>query len=238
MARENGVAAAQEFFKPLQDAIVVAKGIRDRDTSASWQRNKASSSQSERLAVTNKTAATLESIASDVNVPNDRASRSVSIDHGLESKVPGTAEWLRPTDDRTIDPKHKSMASLQRYLQDSEIDEDLTQSVPTSMTSALQEAIKTDSVDQLKVIIANDPNSISSVDESGNTPLLLAAHHGQLEVFRYLLGRENPRASVYNKSGQTALHLLTMFDDKHVNEFVVLLIKSGADILHEALPQG
>ncbi|TQN64394.1 Receptor protein kinase-like protein [Colletotrichum shisoi] len=236
MARENGVAAAQEFFKPLQDAIVAAKGIRDRDKSASWQRNKTTSSQYERQAVTDATAATLESITLDANVPNARASGSVSINHGLEPKVPGTAESLRPPGDRTINPKHKSMASLQRYLQDSEIDEDLTQSVPTSMTSALQEAIKTDSADQLKVIMANDPNSISSVDGSGNTPLLLAAHHGQLEVFKYLLGRDNPGASVYNKSGQTALHLLTKFDDKHVNEFVVLLVKSGADILHEALP--
>ncbi|TKW55992.1 Triple functional domain protein [Colletotrichum tanaceti] len=243
MARENGVAAAQEFFNPLQEAIVVAKGTRERDKSAGsgtrCQRNKTTSSQSERRPVANTTAATLESITSDANVPDKRASGSVkqgSIRYGLEPRVPGTAEWLRPTDDRTIDPKQKSTASLQRYLQDGDGNEDPTRSVPTSMTSALQEAIKSGSVDQLQGIIANDPNSISSVDESGNTPLLLAAHHGQPEVFRYLLGRENPRTSVYNKSGQTALHLLTKFDDKHVQEFAVLLVKRGADILHEALP--
>lgn len=233
-ARNLGVAAAQDFFQPLQEAIVVALKNQTRDG----------------LAFVEKQRHTLRNQQSSTNtisnVQNNVLGRQ-SEDNGASTTIGEKNQALTPTrsafhpTDESDTVQNQGIVpdpntSFQRYLEVSNANPQSTPSIPLPVPSHVRDAITTGSVHQLRHIITSDPSLINSADEWGNTPLLLSAHHKQLEVLRYLISHPDINASAHNKYGQTALHFLAHFEDEHVVDFVLPLVNMGTDLFRDALP--
>ncbi|KAF6825145.1 hypothetical protein CPLU01_10433 [Colletotrichum plurivorum] len=198
LARDRHVSAGQEFFKPLNEAIAVARGAHDNGDATS----------AEQINVDFEGEAKITALDSNIALPplqvDDCRNGGTSGQHSTS-----TAGNLAESDTaQGRIPEASIEELLRKYL-----DEDRTNTKSDSparpeMNDRVRDAIKTGSVDQVRDSINSHPAQIDSVDEHGNTPLLLAAEYRQVGVLRYLLSHPGVEAHAHNNSGQTALHSL------------------------------
>ncbi|KAF6807634.1 hypothetical protein CSOJ01_08075 [Colletotrichum sojae] len=224
LARDHHVSAAQEFFKPLQEAIAVAKEAQINDNMASVEQVNAS----------------LEGESSTKTTANDVNATLSQTQPGLRSGEERSEQRSTTTIDTLADTNHSQDPSieaiLQKYLDDSKSNPNSAAPTSPAMADHVRHAIETGALNQLRESINSDPAQINSIDVHGNTPLLLAADHKQVSVLRYLLSCPDVEVQAHNNSGQTALHFLAEFEDEYMAEFVESLASKGIDLSREALP--
>lgn len=234
VARELGVAAAQDLFKPLQEAIAVALRAQSRDGAAFVEKQGLTFRDQQ---PSNNTMSNIETIISGLQA-EDNGETTIIDQEGHTLRLSGSA--VRTTDDSNtlqkedIVPDANSL--FQKYFEVGNTNQHSMPSIPEPVPSHVREAIEAGSVGKLRDFVTRDPSLLNSVDERGNTPLLLAAHHKQFEILRYLISHPDTNASAYNKSGQTALHFLAHFEEERAVGFVLPLVEKGIDLLREALP--
>jgi hypothetical protein len=96
----------------------------------------------------------------------------------------------------------------------------------TSLASAgpVHDAARRGELMRVKDLLAEDETLVDAVDQSGHTPLALAAAYARWDVFRFLLGEGADAAAVNQKTSATALHAVCYHD---VPAMVELLFKHG-----------
>ena len=98
--------------------------------------------------------------------------------------------------------------------------------VSTTFSQELFDALKNNDLTKVMALLKDNPQLISSRDESGNTPLHLAVKQKQFETVSYLLGKGADVNGV-NRNQQTPLHVSSYLGDPGIT---VLLIEKGADV--------
>ena len=86
------------------------------------------------------------------------------------------------------------------------------------------EAVKNIDIVSLNVLLAEDA-SVDTVDEAGNTPLMLAAKIGNPRMTRIILVHD-PVIDARNNEGETALMIASRYGAVHIVE---QLLRKGAD---------
>lgn len=82
------------------------------------------------------------------------------------------------------------------------------------------------SVDYTSInVLLNDGTDIDTVDQQGNTPLMIAAKVGNPRILDIILSHE-PNINKQNKKGETALMIAS---EAGLNQFARKLIDHGAD---------
>ena len=72
------------------------------------------------------------------------------------------------------------------------------------MSAALFDAIRSNSIEQVKDILQDHPDGVHDKDQRGSTPLLLATYYGHKEIVDVLLSHK-PEINAQDGSGNTAL---------------------------------
>ncbi|KAL1846416.1 hypothetical protein Daus18300_014259 [Diaporthe australafricana] len=233
VARELGVTAGRDLFKPLQEAIVVAMEAQSHKEAAfpGKPRLNFRNQQSSNNIVSNT-----ETSVSDLQA-EDNGERTIGQE---EHTSRPSRSAVHTTDESNVLQKQivapETNALCRKYFDGSNKLAQSLPSMPLPMPSHVRDAIEAGSLNQLRDIITREPSVLDSADEQGNTPLLLAAHHKQLGILRYLISHPDIKASAHNKFGQTALHFLAHFENESVVDFVLPLVDNGIDLLREALP--
>lgn len=94
----------------------------------------------------------------------------------------------------------------------------------TRVADTVIEAVRNIDIVSLNVLLAEDA-PVDTVDESGNTPLMIASQIGNPRMTRIILAH-NPEINVRNSDGETAL----MIAARHgVTQIVEQILGSGAD---------
>jgi hypothetical protein len=104
------------------------------------------------------------------------------------------------------------------------------------MPRELAEIVSEGTCEQLCQYLEQNPEYLNSQDADGETPLVRAARHQQLDMLRLLGDKLGSDASINTRAGRTVLHFLSSFDETSVRELVPPLVRCGADLYHEALP--
>ena len=99
-------------------------------------------------------------------------------------------------------------------------------SVPTISSQELFDALKNNDLPKVKTLLKDNPQLLSSRDESGNTPLHLAVRQKQNETISYLLS-EGADVNCANTNQFTPLHLSSNLGSLEITR---LLIENGADV--------
>lgn len=97
-------------------------------------------------------------------------------------------------------------------------------STPTTIKDNIFTAIRSIDYTSINVLLSEGTN-VDTVDEEGNTPLMIAAKTGNLRIMDILLNH-NPNINLQNKNGSTALIMAAKTGQLHV---VKKLIRNGAD---------
>lgn len=93
------------------------------------------------------------------------------------------------------------------------------------------EAIKRGDLNTIKQITEQDPDIVNQTDEYFDTPLLLAAYKGKVDITKYLV--ENGADIHYHNGsdGNTALHNAALGDNiKNALEIIIYLVSQGAGL--------
>jgi hypothetical protein len=232
VARGHGIVAAQDFFEPLQGAIAKGKELRERDEARFSERQLAYANvkNESKEQEGHEKGKDLASKQSNSQTPTDEP---LAPEPQLSEKAPTDQNETayHTTNSTFVNP---SSTAFERYLSQS----GQTRSVSVPMSEDVRKAITRGEVERLRDLLMEYPDAVNSVDQDGNTPLLLAADKKQLTVLQYLLSHPDVTAGVHNNAGQTALHLIADFDenDEQVINLAPQLVAKGADLLHEALP--
>lgn len=228
VARDHHVSAAREFFKPLQEAIAVAKEPQANDNVTS----------AEQVNTSLEGVPSMEKTAVDVDTTLSQTQVGFSSREGFgeQRSTKTTGTLADPNTVHSQSQERSIEALLEKYLDDSKSNPNPATPASPAMADHVRQAVETGSLNELRESINSDPTQIDSIDGTGNTPLLLAAEHKQLGVLRYLISCPDVDVHAHNNSGQTALHFLVEFEDEHVAEFVGLLAGKGIDLSREALP--
>ncbi|MRR21609.1 hypothetical protein EG830_01345 [bacterium] len=99
-------------------------------------------------------------------------------------------------------------------------------SASTIFPQELFDALKNNDLPKVKILLKDNPQLLSSRDESGNTPLHLAARQKQYETVSYLLS-EGADVNCVNTNQVTPLHISASIGSP---EITGLLIGKGADV--------
>lgn len=232
VARGHGIVAAHDFFEPLQGAIAKGKELRERDEARFSERQMAYAKikNGSKEQQDHEKGKDLVSKESNSQTPTDKPLAP----EPQPSEVAPTDqnETAKHTTDSTF--VNPLSTAFERYLSQS----GQTRSISIPMSEDVRKAITRGEVERLRDLLMEYPDAVNSVDQDGNTPLLLAADKKQLTVLQYLLSHPDVTAGVHNNAGQTALHLIADFDenDEQVINLAPQLVAKGADLLHEALP--
>ena len=93
------------------------------------------------------------------------------------------------------------------------------------------EAIKRGDLNTIKQITEQEPDIVNQTDEYFDTPLLLAAYKGKVDITKYLV--ENGADIHYHNGsdGNTALHNAALGDNiKNALEIIIYLVSRGAGL--------
>jgi ankyrin repeat protein len=93
------------------------------------------------------------------------------------------------------------------------------------------EAIKRGDINTIKQITEQEPDIVNQTDEYFDTPLLLAAYKGKVDITKYLV--ENGANIHYHNGsdGNTALHNAALGDNiKNALEIIIYLVSQGAGL--------
>lgn len=244
LARDHGIVAAQDYFNPLNEAITAAKEatVTDKATNA----DKISAEKVHDRNPSNSTESTKDT-GKESNGKSEMETTKGAAEERTSSKLPQPGH-LKPElsawqeevgaasgSEKKKVPRQYTSPALLAWLR-GRGNEPTAQAEPAALPDQLKKAILSESLGDILQWIDREPSCIDSRDDDGNTPLLLAASRQRFTVVRYLASLPNVDASTFNKSGQTALHMLVDFEDADVESLVFALVKLGADLGHEALP--
>jgi len=98
--------------------------------------------------------------------------------------------------------------------------------VSTTFSQELFDAIKNNDLPGIKTLLETNPQLLTSRDETGNTPLHIAAGLKQYETVSFLIGRGADVNSL-NTNRQSPLHVASSFRSADIAR---LLIEKGADV--------
>jgi ankyrin repeat protein len=99
-------------------------------------------------------------------------------------------------------------------------------SVSASFSQGIFDAIKNNDLQKVKTLLKENPELISSKDESGNTPLHFAARQKQFETVSFLVS-QGADVNCTNTNQQTPLHVASYLGSADIAS---LLIEKGADV--------
>jgi hypothetical protein len=155
---------------------------------------------------------------------------------GCVSVIPDLRRWAL---DSNSELYGNAMAGFRRTLGNYlEIPYQIPRSSASTLASSteLLSAVAKGELEDVKAIMQRAPELLNASGAGGDTPLLIAARFGNLEILQHLLREPQIKVDAYNNDHQNVLHFLHIFDENRVVELVPMLIDLGADTSREGLP--